>query len=98
MLFSTLALESWYFSTLALEFSTFQLPRPRFSEQNPRPRLRWNSQPYRHRFGENYYHDAKKPLDQSFIAMLSEPIISIWYLSFQVQKHQMKPEKLNRTA
>jgi hypothetical protein len=44
MLFSTLALESWYLSTLALEFSTFQLPRECFSEQNPRPRLRWNSQ------------------------------------------------------
>jgi hypothetical protein len=31
-------------STLALEFSTFQPPPERFSEQNPRLRLHWNSQ------------------------------------------------------
>ena len=41
--FSTLALKSSTLSTLALEFSTFQPPRERFSEQNPRLHLRWNS-------------------------------------------------------
>src|SRR6266566_1595005 len=40
---STLALKSCTLSTLALEFSTFQPPRERFSEQNPRLHLRWNS-------------------------------------------------------
>ena len=45
--FSTPALELWYLSTLALKFSTFQLPRERFSEHNPRPRLRWNSHHFR---------------------------------------------------
>ena len=42
--FSTLALKSCILSTLALEFSTFQPPCERLSEQNPRLRLRWNSQ------------------------------------------------------
>jgi hypothetical protein len=38
--FSTLALKSCILSTLALEFSTFHAPRERFSELNPRLRLR----------------------------------------------------------
>jgi hypothetical protein len=41
--FSTLALKSRTLSTLALVVSTFQLPRKRGSEQNPRLRLLWNS-------------------------------------------------------
>lgn len=50
--FSMLALKSRTLSTLALEVSTFQPPHERCSEQNPRPRLRWNSHdswPYRQR-------------------------------------------------
>jgi hypothetical protein len=41
--FSTLALKSCSLSILALEFSTFQPPRERFPEQNPRLRIRWIS-------------------------------------------------------
>ena len=41
--FSTLALKSCTLSTLMLVVSTFQPPRERFSERNPRPRLHWNS-------------------------------------------------------
>jgi hypothetical protein len=71
--FSALTLKKHPFSTLALEFSTVLLSHGCLSEQNPRPRLRWNLQVI-------HLVDEHVPIPYSDLPLLGQSELSGYHL------------------